>query len=187
MPDPGPTNAATPDPTPPDGDGREMVRERLQLFLERITEGAESTEPRIGRLHDHEMARFALADLLPNRIVAAGVFPAVVTISDAEHLSLYLDDIEVATLGQLAVATDADTLADVVLRAAEDLHSYLLGHDIIAAGYRHLTAGSLFRRTENRPTTSSLASWQAHPASSDEAGASRSPVAEDSHEYALAA
>jgi hypothetical protein len=186
MTDPRPTAAATREAPLPEGDGRTLVRERLQAFQDRITQGAASAERRIDELPTHGLAQFVLADLLPNRVLAAGVFPAAVTPSDADHLSLYLDDIELAVLGQLVAAPDADAVADVVLQAAEDLHSYLLGYDLVDARYRHLTAGSLFRRGDNRPNANSLASWQAHPVSAEEDVATCTG-AEDSHEYALAA
>ncbi len=160
------------------------MRTRLELFRERLLEGAREAEQRFPHLDAHEFARFAVTDLLPNRVFAASLFIAPITEADAEHIDDFLATIELGAIGQIAAANDADDVADAVIRAAEDLHSYLLGHDIVDDRYRHLTAGSLFRQGERLPGTSSLASWVAYGSETSE---SSEVTATDSHEYALAA
>jgi len=157
------------------------------VFLKRVTDTAVEAEQRFPDLHRDDAAQFALADLLPNRIQVACLFTASISVSEAEHLSRFLDAIERGAAGQVLAAHDAAEVADVIVQAAEDLHSYLLGHDIVDPRYRHLTAGSLFRRAGNSAAMSSRASWHTYLASGHDVRPTMGATAADSHEYALAA
>lgn len=173
---------------PPGNDARaaerDAVQGRLSTFVEDLATTARGAQDRFPGLSGEELVTFALDDLLTNRVQAASLFLTEISEQDAEHLPLFLDSLQEGVRGRVDAARNAADVAEAVIQAAEDLHGYLLAHDIVDARYRHLTAGSLFRRTVNPPSVSSPERWRANVA----AGAgSAEPDAADSHEYALAA
>lgn len=165
-------------------DGRAEVRDRLDAFRKHISTIDGEAAKRITELREHDLAHFAVDDLLPSRIMAARKFLAPITAADARHLDQYLDSVESSTRGEVAATDTADDVADAVVRAVEDLHNYLLGHDIVDRRYRrHSLGSSLFRRERHTEMMLSLDSWRA----ADRAAPAEPTAATDSHEYALAA
>jgi hypothetical protein len=167
------------------GADRDAVKGRLSAFAESLAATARGAQDRFPGLGAEQLVSFALDDLLPNRVNAASVFLTEISERDAEHLALFLDSLQEGVRGRVDAAQNAADVAEAVIQAAEDLHGYLLAHDIVQAPYRHLTAGSLFRRTVNPPSVSSRECWQAHVAAG--AGSAEPDASADSHEYALAA
>jgi hypothetical protein len=167
------------------GDGREATCARLNLLVDRMAEVAVEANRRMPEVREHDPLRFAVTDLLPNRVRLACAFLADVSEPEAEHLDAFLDGVETSVRAQASAADGADA----IMQAAEDLHSYLLGHDIVEPVYRHVSAGSLFRRGEAAAPAEALDAWHAFlesPAHGARA-ASATPTACDSHQYALAA
>jgi hypothetical protein len=164
---------------------REFVQRRLDEFLRRVWRTAEQGMERIPAARDDDLLRFAVGDLLPNRVVTACRFITEVSDSDVRHLRRFLTSVECAVAGEIAAADDAATVANAVVTAAEDLHNYLLGHDLVDARYTRLQSlpSSLFRRIPHDPIPPSLASWW----EADRTLGVEARSADDSHEYALAA
>ncbi len=175
---------------PPGNDARDAERDavqgRLSAFAQGLAATARGAQDRLPGLGGDEHVSFALDDLLTNRVQAASLFLTEISEQDAEHLPLFLDSLQEGVRGREDAARNGADVAEAVIQAAEDLHGYLLAHDIVDARYRHLTAGSLFRRTVNPPSVSSLKRWRAHVAAGA-ASAEPDGAAADSHEYALAA
>lgn len=165
------------------GSPRREARNRLDAFGVSLQGEAQQACERFPDLADDELIRFAVGDLLPNRVAMATIFlTEKLDVGDAEHLDQYLESIEGAVQREVAAADSCDGVANAILSATEDLHTYLLGHELVDRRYSQLQSlRSTFRREQRHATFSSVESWQ---------GAERvstSSAAPDAHEYALAA
>jgi hypothetical protein len=157
----------------------EAVRGRLAGFQLRLLECSDVALQNFGG-DGADVARFARNDLLASRVHAASHFLNDLSEDNAEHLGTFLSSVEKETCTHIGAAESAEEIAEMLIQGAEDLHSYLLAHDIVDARYRHLTAGSLFRRPSGSHGPTSRASWEQERLAS-------AAAAVDSHEYALAA
>ena len=161
---------------------REFAQQRLKAFLDSTREAAKATCDRLPEAYDNDLAGFAIADLLPNRVLTACRFIREMSDADARHLDRFLDGVERDVADELAEAEQPAQVADAVLSAAEDLHSYLLAHDLVDRRYSRLQdlRSALFGRGDD-PILTSWESWRA-----ERLGSATAAVG-DSHEYALSA
>jgi hypothetical protein len=157
------------------------VRRRLLAFRDVVWHDAARECRRFEGAAEGDHLRFACDELLCNHVALATTFLSPIAKSDAAHLDQYLDGLQCRTQREIAAASTSADIAAAVVDAAEDLHSYLLGHEMVDRQYGLIQSfqSSQFRREPQPIDVDSVSSWQ-------ERARVAATVAE-SHEYTLAA
>jgi hypothetical protein len=78
--------------------------------------------------------------LFPSRLGAARFDLKALSADRAAALCDFLDAVEEVASASIRSAPDGDSLADAVARALDNVHDYLVAHDLVGARYRLLEA-----------------------------------------------
>ena len=114
----------------------QQARTRLDSLGNSLRRAVAARSYHFPRIYSHPDVRFALDDLVPSRIAAAKRYLVITSKDDVLTLLHFLDLARQGGSARVRGATTPEEVADSLLGTLDDLHGYLLSHDLVSRQYR---------------------------------------------------
>ena len=124
------------------------ARSRLERLGEGLRSEVEGQRTRYPRIYLDPVVRFALDDLMPTRLQAAKRFLVLTSKDDVLTLLRFLDVVSQDGRAAIGGAATPEEIGDALLGTLDDVHGYLLSHDLVSRQYRRSQSLSWLREVE---------------------------------------